>query len=153
VVRSAEAVGVAKVHIIKSDGLGQSFSPKVTRGAERWLEVEIHSEPGTCLARLAEAGMAVYCSALAEGAVNFRAADYTRPCAIAVGSEGEGASASLAALSDRVVMIPMMGLTESLSMGAAAAVLLYEAQRQRQLAGMYATPGLDADAPAYLEGV
>ena len=44
-------------------------------------------------------------------------------------------------------MIPMMGLTESLNVGAAAAVILYEAQRQRAEAGMYMTRGLDADAP------
>jgi len=147
IMRTAEAVGVGTIHIIKTDGLNQSVLPRVSRGAERWLEIESHAEPGTCIARLHAQGLAVYCAAVTPEAVDFRSVDYARPCAIAVGNETEGASGSLAALADEVIMIPMMGLTESLNVGAAAAVILYEAQRQRAEAGMYMTQGLDADAP------
>ncbi len=147
IMRTAEAVGVETIHVIKTDGLNQSVLPRVSRGAERWLEIESHTEPGSCIARLHAQGVAVYCSAVIPEAVDFRSVDYTRPCAIAVGNETEGASGSLATLADEVIMIPMMGLTESLNVGAAAAVILYEAQRQRAEAGMYMTRGLDADAP------
>jgi len=147
IMRTAEAVGVGTIHVIKTDGLNQSVLPRVSRGAERWLEIESHTEPGSCIARLHAQGVAVYCSAVIPEAVDFRSVDYARPCAIAVGNETEGASGSLAALADEVIMIPMMGLTESLNVGAAAAVILYEAQRQRAEAGMYMTRGLDADAP------
>lgn len=147
ILRTAEAVGVVTVHVIRTDGMSQTVLPRVSRGAERWLQIETHAEPGTCIARLRAQGVAVYCSSVAAGALDFRSVDYTRPCAIAVGNETGGASGSLAALADELIMIPMMGLIESLNVGAAAAAILYEAQRQRATKGMYETTGLDADAP------
>ena len=91
-------------------------------------EIESHTEPAPVSPGCTPRGRR-HCSAVIPEAVDFRSVDYTRPCAIAVGNETEGAWL-LAALADEVIMIPMMGLTESLT-GAAAAVILYEAQRQR----------------------
>ena len=60
---------------------------------------------------------------------DFRSADWSRPCAIVIGSEGGGVSERLASLSEGVT-IPMRGGTESLNAAAAAAVLLFEATRR-----------------------
>lgn len=46
------------------------------------------------------------------------------------------------AAADRQVIIPMVGMAESLNVSVAAAVILYEAQRQRQAAGCYNSPQL-----------
>jgi len=140
ILRTADAVGVGTVHVVRTDDLRLELVARVSKGAERWVAVEFYEEPGTCIARLREAGLAIYCTALAERAVDFRAADYTRPCAIVFGNEAEGASATCAAMADELIMIPMMGMTQSLNVNAAAAVVLYEAQRQRSDAGMYADP-------------
>jgi len=142
VMRTCEAVGVGRVHVICTDGARQSVSPRISKGAEQWLEVDYYDEPGTCLALLASAGVALYCTGLDARAKSFRDIDYTRPCAIVLGNEIGGASSTHLELADEVIMIPMMGLVQSLNVGAAAAVVLYEAQRQRAAVGMYADFGL-----------
>ena len=58
-------------------------------------------------------------------------ADFTRDCCIVFGSEGEGISAGVLAACDEHVAIPMHAGVDSLNVGAAAAVFLYEAARQR----------------------
>ncbi|HUQ86906.1 MAG TPA: RNA methyltransferase [Vicinamibacterales bacterium] len=59
--------------------------------------------------------------------------DFTRPTAVLVGGEGAGLPKEIAALADANVSIPMHAGVESLNAAVAAAVLLYEAQRQRHL--------------------
>lgn len=58
-------------------------------------------------------------------------ADFTRDCCIVVGSEGHGLSPGVLAACDETVVIPMAADVDSLNVGSAAAVFLYEANRQR----------------------
>jgi tRNA G18 (ribose-2'-O)-methylase SpoU len=58
-------------------------------------------------------------------------ADFTRDCCLVFGSEGRGISPEVLAACDEAVAIPMAGHVDSLNVGAAAAVFLYEASRQR----------------------
>lgn len=60
-------------------------------------------------------------------------ADMTGPCAIVVGSEGKGISASMLELADDKVAIPMSGHISSLNVSVAASVMMYEAVRQRNV--------------------
>jgi TrmH family RNA methyltransferase len=57
--------------------------------------------------------------------------DFTKPTAILLGSEGSGLPADVTAAADTRVSIPMHGAIESLNAAVAAALLLYEARRQR----------------------
>jgi TrmH family RNA methyltransferase len=61
----------------------------------------------------------------------YHATDMTGPTAIVVGTEQEGLSESWSAFADTSVRLPMRGKADSLNVAAAAAVLLYEAVRQR----------------------
>jgi tRNA (guanosine-2'-O-)-methyltransferase len=142
ILRTAEAVGVGTLHVVRTDDLDLEYTARITRGAEQWIATEFHREPGSCIARLTAMGLRIYCTALSARAVGFREVDYTLPCAVVFGNEAEGASGSFAALADACIMIPMMGLSQSLNVAAAAAAVLYEAQRQRAAAGMYADHGL-----------
>ena len=74
---------------------------------------------------------------LSEQAKDFRELDYTRPTALVVGTELFGVSEAALAEADQLVTIPMMGVTQSLNVSVACAIVLYEAMRQRQAAGMY----------------
>jgi TrmH family RNA methyltransferase len=56
--------------------------------------------------------------------------DWRRPSLILLGNEGAGLSAQLAALADLQVKIPLSAGVESLNVAIAAALMLYEAQRQ-----------------------
>jgi tRNA G18 (ribose-2'-O)-methylase SpoU len=58
-------------------------------------------------------------------------ADFTGDCCIVVGSEGDGISPDVLAACDDAVAIPMPPHVDSLNVGAAAAVFLYEVNRQR----------------------
>ena len=81
--------------------------------------------------------MQVLVTNLSENAVDFRDIDYTLPTAIILGQEKHGATQEAIAAADQDIIIPMVGMVQSLNVSVAAALILYEAQRQRQLAGMY----------------
>jgi tRNA (guanosine-2'-O-)-methyltransferase len=81
--------------------------------------------------------MQILVTNLSESAVDFREIDYTRPTAIILGSEKEGISQQALAAADQDIIIPMVGMVQSLNVSVASALILYEAQRQRQMSGMY----------------
>lgn len=66
-----------------------------------------------------------------EAAISYTDADFTIPTAILVGAEDVGVSAELKQASDQNIVIPMMGVNDSLNVSVAAAVLVYEAIRQK----------------------
>jgi TrmH family RNA methyltransferase len=70
-----------------------------------------------------------------RGGVSMYDVDFTKPTAVLLGGEGSGLPDDLAGAADRRVSIPMHGAIESLNAAVAAAVLLYEAQRQRTRSG------------------
>jgi 23S rRNA (guanosine2251-2'-O)-methyltransferase len=83
-----------------------------------------------CLRELKEKGVWVFGTA-AEGSVPMYKANLTGPAAIVIGNEGEGMSRLVRKNCDLLVHIPMQGRISSLNASAAAAILLYEAVRQR----------------------
>jgi 23S rRNA (guanosine2251-2'-O)-methyltransferase len=64
---------------------------------------------------------------------DYTSADFNRPMALIMGSEGEGISEEYLKLTDEVVRIPLMGEIESLNVSVATGVILFEALRQRNL--------------------
>lgn len=89
--------------------------------------------------------MQVLVTNLSESALDYREIDYTRPTAIIMGQEKNGVTPEALALADQDIVIPMVGMTQSLNVSVAAALVLYEAQRQRQNAGMYHTQQLSEE--------
>ena len=82
------------------------------------------------LKELQQAGVWVFGTA-AEGTTSLYQADLKGPAAIVIGSEGDGMGRLVTENCDFTVSIPMFGKINSLNASAAAAVLLYEAVRQR----------------------
>ncbi|MGW5238303.1 TrmH family RNA methyltransferase [Monashia sp. NPDC004114] len=72
--------------------------------------------------------------------------DLTGRVAVAVGAEKHGADATLLAAADQLVRIPMHGKANSLNVAASAAIVLYEAVRQRNLAGRVSAPSHESRA-------
>jgi TrmH family RNA methyltransferase len=70
-------------------------------------------------------------SAQTEGAIHPSSANFTEPCALFIGNEGAGLPAEVERSADVRVRIPLAAPVESLNAAVAAAVLLYEAARQR----------------------
>ena len=78
-----------------------------------------------------------------ERSGNYRDIDYCQKTAILFGAELFGVSEEAAALADAHVSIPMQGMVESYNVSVAAAIVLTEAQFQREQAGFYAQQRLD----------
>ncbi|MBR1470529.1 MAG: RNA methyltransferase [Lachnospiraceae bacterium] len=133
--RTAEAAGADG--IILNAGCADVYQPKVVRatmGAVLRMPFIIEENITDCFAVLARKGITVYAAALTQRAVFYTEADYTGGSAFLIGNEGNGLKRQtlLAAQQQgQEVIIPMAGSTESLNASVSAAVLLYEAARQR----------------------
>lgn len=143
ILRSCDAVGIGTVHAVKPTGGVATFSA-TSASADKWVELVVHTGVAAAVANVKATGMRVYAAHLSDEAVDYRAVDYTVPCAVLLGNEKDGVSEEAAALADQHVIIPMLGMVQSLNVSVAAAVILFEAQRQRVAAGMYDRPSLSA---------
>ena len=72
-----------------------------------------------------------------EEAVSLHDVDLTRPIALVFGNEHSGVSDEIRALADGDLIIPQVGIIQSLNISVACAVTLYEAFRQKTIAGHY----------------
>lgn len=138
VIRTADATGLHKVHAVWPNEM-RTLS-HTSAGARNWVEVETHDSITEAIQELKGQGMQVLVTNLSDTAVDFREIDYTKPTAIILGSEKIGASEQAKQLADQDIIIPMIGMVQSLNVSVASAVILYEAQRQRDAAGMYDKP-------------
>lgn len=144
IVRTADAVGIGHVHAVFPDGV--KFSGHHTAsGSKRWVTTHKHPDLATGITQIKAQGMQVLAAHLSDKAVDFRSIDYTKPTCILVGSELVGVSEQAAELADQHVIIPMVGMVQSLNVSVASALILYEAQRQRSQAGMYGTVKMPQD--------
>jgi TrmH family RNA methyltransferase len=69
-----------------------------------------------------------------DGSLPYTEADLTGPLAIVLGAEADGLSATWAGDGVDAIHIPMLGIADSLNVSVSAAVLFYEARRQRDAA-------------------
>ena len=126
--RAAAAAGADEV--LLGPGTVDVYNPKVIRGAmgaHFRLPSATMTWPGIA-ARLT--GLSIWL-ADARGATAYTDIDWTRPSALVVGGEAEGATPEAEKLAAGRVSIPMQRGVESLNAAMAAAIILFEAQRQR----------------------
>ena len=131
IIRTAECAGAHGVIIPKRRSAGlTAVVGKTSAGAVSYLPVARVPNIPALLKDLKKQGVWVFGTA-ADGNTTLYGADLKGPAAIVIGSEGDGMSRLVAENCDFTVSIPMFGKINSLNASAAAAVLLYEAVRQR----------------------
>ena len=131
VIRTAEAAGAHGVIIPKRRSAGlTAIVAKTSAGAVSYLPVARVPNLTALLKDLKKEGLWVFGTA-ADGNTTLYDADLKGPAAIVIGSEGGGMSRLVREQCDFLVSIPMRGQVNSLNASAAAAVVLYEAVRQR----------------------
>ena len=131
VIRTAEAAGAHGVIIPKRRSAGlTAIVAKTSAGAVSHLPVARVPNLTALLKELKEEGLWVF-GTDAQGATPLYQADLKGPAAIVIGSEGDGMSRLVREECDFLLSIPMRGKVNSLNASAAAAVVLYEAVRQR----------------------
>jgi tRNA (guanosine-2'-O-)-methyltransferase len=115
--------------------------PKVGRktsgSANKWIDREKYKSTAECFSSLREQGFKIYASSLKENSKNLFELKLDKPSAIVLGNEHRGISTEVEELADETFFIPMYGMVQSLNVSVAAAVILYEALRQRKIKGMY----------------
>ena len=131
IIRTAECAGAHGVIIPKRRSAGlTAVVGKTSAGAVAYLPVARVPNIAALLKDLKKQGVWVFGTA-AEGTTSLYQADLKGPAAIVIGSEGDGMTRLVRENCDFLVSIPMKGRISSLNASAAAAILLYEAVRQR----------------------
>ena len=132
ILRTAECAGAHGVIIPKRRSAGlTAVVAKTSAGAVSYMPVARVPNMAALLKDLKKQGVWVFGTA-AEGTTTLYDADLKGPAAIVIGSEGDGMSRLVTENCDFLVSIPMKGQISSLNASAAAAILLYEAVRQRR---------------------
>lgn len=133
IMRTSEGAGVTAV--IMNKKTVDIFNPKVIRATMGsiyrvpFIYVENLQET---LQKMKAKGIQTYAAHL-DGNTYFTGISFQKPTAFLIGNEGNGLSKELADAADAYVKIPMEGKLESLNAAVAAALLVYEAKRQRSL--------------------
>ena len=128
ILRTAEAAGVDAV--VLSEECVDLYNSKAVRGTMGAIFRLTTIQVDRPAAHFKAHGFRIIASRLEESQ-DLYAADFTGKIAIVVGNEANGVSADTISAADGFVKIPMSGAAESLSVASAAAILLYEARRQR----------------------
>ena len=130
ILRAADGAGASGVVIPKDRAVGVTAAAvKASAGASEHVPTARVTNLRRAIERMKEAGLWVYAAEV--GGMTYTGLDLTGPVALVLGSEGRGVRRLVREGCDGALSIPMLGAVESLNVSVAAAVLLYEARRQR----------------------
>ena len=136
VLRTAEAFGLQEVHVVRHPEADFAPSRGVTKYADRWLDIVRHDDFGAAREKFHARGMRVFAAAVRDDATPYYEVDYRLPTAVVFGNEAEGLPNEVIEACDGTVVIPMYGLTQSLNISVAAAVVTAHAvDMRRRLCG------------------
>ena len=140
IARSCDALGVQEINIIFETH--PPFDPKAvgknsSTATNKWLSFRLHQSTETALRALKAEGWQIAAAVIDPAAESVFQADLSaKRLALLLGNEKEGLSSKAIALADRRITIPMRGIAQSMNVSVSAALLLYEATRQRQARGI-----------------
>jgi tRNA (guanosine-2'-O-)-methyltransferase len=143
IVRSCDAVNVGKLYYRHQKKI--KLNNEISIGAHKWIFSEYVEDIENFYSSLKKEGYQIVVSMLDDSSIDFRKIDYTIPTLIVLGNEVDGVSQESIKWADKKIIIPMYGMSQSLNVSVANAVILYEAQRQREKKGMYNTPQCPKD--------
>ena len=143
IVRTCDAVNIGKLYYRHQKQV--RLNNEITMGAHKWIFNEYIEDIEKFYQDIKSKGYQVVVTLLDEDTVDFREVDYTKPTLVVLGNEVDGASETSIKYADKKVIIPMYGMSQSLNVSVANAVILYEAQRQRAAKGMYDKPQLSPE--------
>lgn len=145
ILRTCDAVGVQNVSMLYTDQPFPELGKKSSASAKKWVDTRKFSNPLELKKYLKSMGMKIYGTYLSNKSQSIYDSDWTQPSAIILGNEQRGVSEKVLDICDHNVFIPMFGMIESLNVSVAAAVILYEAARQRMQKGHYLNSDLSND--------
>lgn len=148
ILRSCDAVGVLDAHAVSYSGRLRTFN-STAQGSQKWVPLKDHSSIEVAVTTLKKRGFRLYGTHLDANARDYRDCDFCGPTALVLGAERWGLGELTASLMDEGIFIPMRGMVQSLNVSVAAATLLFEALRQRQVAGIAPNNGEGLEPALY----
>ena len=138
VMRTCDAVGVQELYVLNTKiPRHKKWGAKSSSSAAKWLTVYQFENAEECFSELRKKYSKILTTHLSSDALNLYEIDLTQPVALVFGNEHSGVSEEIRNLADGNFIIPQAGIIRSLNISVACAVTLYEAFRQKTLAGHY----------------
>ncbi len=138
VMRTCDAVGVQELYILTNRiPRHKKWGPKSSSSAAKWMTVHQFDDINLCVEAVRRRYSRILTTHLSGDAVPLYQLDLTQPTALVFGNEHSGVSEEMRAKADGNFIIPQVGIIRSLNISVACAVSLYEAMRQKTLAGHY----------------
>ncbi|GAB4091742.1 TrmH family RNA methyltransferase [Flaviaesturariibacter terrae] len=151
VMRSCDAVGVQEIYVLNTKiPRHKKWGDRSSSSANKWLTVHQFTDAAACFAELRSKYTRILTTHLSTDAVSLYETDLTVPTALVFGNEHAGVSDEFRTMADGNFIIPQVGMIQSLNISVACAVTLYEAYRQKSLAGHYSGSGLRTELQASL---
>jgi tRNA (guanosine-2'-O-)-methyltransferase len=145
VLRTCDAIGILDIYLIYHSG--QKFpqlNNKSSGRVRKWMMVHKFTSVTECFAELKSKGFSILSTYVGNGTKSVYNVDYTQKVAFVFGNEHEGVTNEVLDSSDSKIVIPQVGFAESLNISVACSICLYEAFRQKNIAGHYDIPKLDS---------
>ena len=138
VMRTCDAVGIQEIYVLNNKiARHKKWGAKSSSSAAKWLTIHQFSDTAECVAALRQKYDKIFTTHLAADSVGLYEIDFTGSVALVFGNEHEGVSDEIRAQADGNFIIPQVGIIKSLNISVACAVSIYEALRQRTIAGCY----------------
>ena len=138
VMRTCDAVGIQELYVLNTKiPRHKKWGTKSSSSAAKWLTIHQFENAEECFSVLRKKYSKILTTHLSSDAVNLYSIDLTQPLALVFGNEHSGVSEEIRKLADGNFIIPQAGIIRSLNISVACAVTLYEAYRQKTLAGHY----------------
>lgn len=143
VMRTCDAVGIQEIFILNTTiAKYKKWGKKSSSSASKWLTIHQFTDAAECFKILRSKYDKIYSTHLSDDAVSLHDLNLTQSVALVFGNEHDGISKEIIDLCDGNFIIPQVGIIKSLNISVACAVSLYEAYRQKLIAGHYKTPQL-----------
>jgi tRNA (guanosine-2'-O-)-methyltransferase len=138
VMRSCDAVGITEIYVLNTRiPLHKKWGARSSSSAAKWLVVHQFDNAKNCFEALRKKYNRILATHLSSDAVSLYDIDLTENIALVFGNEHSGVSDDIRAMADGNFIIPQVGMIRSLNISVACAVSLYEAFRQKTVAGHY----------------
>jgi tRNA (guanosine-2'-O-)-methyltransferase len=138
VMRTCDAVGIQNIYILNTQiPRHKKFGKTSSASALGWLTIHEHSNTEQCMREVKSRYDKVYATHLGVESHSLYDLNLTEKVALVFGNEHAGVTEECLKYCDGNFIIPQVGMVQSLNISVACAITLYEALRQRQIAGFY----------------
>ncbi|MFT3934901.1 MAG: RNA methyltransferase [Chitinophagaceae bacterium] len=146
VMRTCDAVGIQDIYVLNTKiARHRKFGQKSSSSAAKWLTIHQYTDAEACFADLRKHYDRILTTHLSSDAISLHDIDFTGSIALIFGNEHAGVSDEIRAMADGNFIIPQVGIIKSLNISVACAVTVYEAMRQKTIAGHYDKTGLSKE--------